>query len=276
MESATRDDIDLQELAVRIIRYFRNHLLFIAIFCAGGIGLGIAAYKTLPNSYQSQMVVLSDLLTKTYGDRMDQSLNNLISEGNLAELSSRLNLSADKIASVQRVKVESTLDVKTPQREKVEKDETYFMITVDLTDRSALPHIQEGILHYLRNNEWVRERARQRAELSTAVIRQADREIKILDSLKQTLFRKGSLRVDNVQFDPSALFTTTVDLTRLRWEEQQELELAGSIHLVEGFTVFEKPKDPKWTTLVVAGFLLGLFMAIGLLTLRHLLKLARD
>lgn len=275
MDSATRDDIDLQELAVRIIRYLRRHLLFIVVSCLIGVALGIGAYKALPNMYQSQMVVLSDLLTKTYGDRIDGSLNNLISEGNFAELSSRLNLPAEKLLSVRSVNVESLLDVKTPQREKVEKDETYFIITVTLGDRAALPQIQEGLLHYLRNNEWVKERARQRVEQGQAVIRQIDREIKTMDSLKQALFRKGQLRLEDIKFDPSVLFTTTVGLTRLRWEEQQELELAGSIHLIEGFTVFEKPKDPKWTTLVAVGFLLGLLAAIGSLTLAHLWKLAR-
>lgn len=276
MDSSYRDDIDLQELAVRIIRYFRNHLIFIAAFCVVGIGLGVVAYKALPSSYESQMVVLSDLLTKTYGDRMDQSLNNLIQEGNTAELSSRLNLAPEKVASIQSVAVESQLDVKTPQRDKVDKDETYFIITVVLTDRSALPDIQQGMLHYLRNNEWVKIRSQQRSQLSTAVIQRIDREVQTLDSLKRALFQKGQLRTENVQFDPAELFKQTVELTRMRWEEQQELELAASIHLIEGFTVFQKPKDPKLTTLVAVGFLLGLVAAIGLLTLKHLLTLSRS
>jgi hypothetical protein len=275
MDSSSRDDIDIQELAVRIIRYFRNHFTFIVVFCLVGAGLGVAAYKALPNSYESKMVVLSDLLTKTYGDRIDESLNSLISEGNISELSSRLAITPEKAAVMQSVSIECQLDVKTPQREKVEKDETYFIITVDLTDRSALPQIQEGMLNYLRNNEWVKLRARQRAQLSTAVIQRIDREIESLDSIKRTLFQKGQLRMEHIQFDPSDLYTETAELTRMRWLEQQDLELANSIHLIEGFTVFEKPKDPKLTTLVILGFLVGLLGSIGLLTLKHLLALAR-
>ncbi len=268
METPSRDDIDLQELAVRIIRYFRNHLTFILIFCAGGIGLGVAAYKALPNVYESQMVVLSDLLTKTYGDRIDESLNNLIAEGNLAELSARLNLAKDKVLSIKSVHVESQLDVKTPQR-------TYFIITVNLTDRSVLPDIQQGLLFYLRNNEFVKMRTRQREQMYSAVVQAIDRELRGIDSLKQLIFRNRSFRAEDLQFDPAELFRASVDLVRVRWENQHELEMANSIHLIEGFTVFEKPKDPKLTTLIAAGFLLGLLGAISLLTLKHLIKLAR-
>lgn len=275
METPSRDDIDLQELAVRIIRYFRNHLTFILIFCAGGIGLGVAAYKALPNVYESQMVVLSDLLTKTYGDRIDESLNNLIAEGNLAELSARLNLAKDKVLSIKSVHVESQLDVKTPQRDKVEKDETYFIITVNLTDRSVLPDIQQGLLFYLRNNEFVKMRTRQREQMYSAVVQAIDRELHGIDSLKQLIFRNRSFRAEDLRFDPAELFRASVDLVRVRWENQHELELANSIHLIEGFTVFEKPKDPKLTTLIAVGFLLGLLGAISLLTLKHLIKLAR-
>lgn len=276
MDAPSRDDIDLQELAVRIIRYFQSHLVFILVFCAIGIGLGVTTYKALPNIYESQMVVLSDLLTKTYGDRMDESINHLIQEGNHAELSSRLGLPAEKVSSLTSVEVECLLDVKTPQREKVEKDETYFIITVNLTDRTALPELQDGILHYIRNNELVKVRARQREALNTAVVQKIDREISAIDSLKRSLFQKGSFKTENIQFDPAMLFMTSIDLIKMRWEHQQELELANSIHLVEGFTSFEKPKDPKLFTLVVLGFLLGLIASIGLLTLKHLFSLARS
>lgn len=275
METPSRDDIDLQELAVRVIRYFQHHLLFILIACAIGIGAGVAAYNALPNTYESQMVVLSDLLTKTYGDRIDESLNNLIAEGNLTELSAKLNVTPEKASSIRSIRVESQLDVKTPQREKVEKDETYFFITINLTDRSVLPDLQQGLLFYLRNNEFVKIRSRQREELNTAVVKKIDKELRTIDSLKRLLLQDRPFRSEDLQFDPAPLFTTAVDLTRMRWESQQEFEMANSIHLIEGFTVFQKPSDPKLSTLVVAGFFLGLLAAIFLLTLKHLVKLAR-
>ena len=249
--------------------------MFILLSCALGIALGIAAHKALPNIYESKLVVLSDLLTKTYGDQIDQSLNNLIAESNLSELSAKLGLTEEKVSTITSIKVECLLDVKTPQREKVEKDETYFIVTVHLTDLSVLPDLEKGLLHYFRNNDLVKIRTRQRAELSAAVVERIDSELRLMDSLKRLLFQRP-FKAENLNFDPAELFIASAELTKMRWENKQELELAQSIHLVEGFTVFQKPKDPKLLTLIILGFIVGLVSSIGLLTLKHLFTLAHS
>ena len=88
------------------------------------------------------------------------------------------------------------------------------------------------------------------------------------------LFQSGQFKAEKLMFDPAKLFTEGVELTKLRWEAQQALELASSINLVEGFTAFQKPKSPKLSVMIVLGFFLGMFGAVGLLTLRHLIKMA--
>lgn len=269
------DEIDLQEMAVRVIRYFWNHLIFICVLCGLGIVLGVLAYRSLPKKYESQMVILSDLLTKTYGDRMSRSLEGLIKEENYNELGAKFGMPADRIKGLSWIEIECFPDPKSPQRENITKDETYFVVTVDVTDRSVLPELQDGMLNFFRNNELVKKHARQREALNTAVINKIDKELKSLDSLKQYIFQRGPFKTENLMFDPAAIFSSGVQLTKMRWESQQELEFANSIHLVEGFTAFEKPAEPKLSYMVIFGFSLGLFGAIGMLTLKHLFKLAR-
>jgi hypothetical protein len=274
MDASSRDEIDLQELAVRIIRYFRGHLAFILFFCASGIALGVTAYKLLPNIYESQMVVYSDLLTKTYGDRIGLTLNKLVKEENQSQLSVMLGMPVEHTANINAIEVECVTDIKMPQREKVEKDESYFIITVEVRDPSILPELQSGLLGYIRSNELVKVKTKQREELGNAIVNKIDRELRSIDSLKQMLFQSGQFKAEKLMFDPAALFTEGVNLTKLRWEAQQELELASTINLVEGFTAFQKPKSPKLSVMIVLGFFLGLFGAVSLLTLRHLIKMA--
>ncbi len=276
METHSHDEIDLQDLAVRIIRYFKSHLIFIILLCGLGMGAGLLAFETLPPRYESQMVVLSDLLTKTYGDRIAWSLTSLIKEENYAELGHKLAMPGEKAATITLVNVECLTDLKAAQRENIKKDETYFIVTVELTDRSILPELQEGILNFFRNNELVKARASQSEAMNQAVIKAADKEMRLIDSLKRVLFQKGQFKTENVMFDPAELFAAGVRLTRLRWEAQQDLELASSIHLVEGFTIFQKPKEPKLLTLAILGFIVGLVSSIGILTLKHLFTLARS
>lgn len=276
MDTHSHDEIDLQDLAVRIIRYFKSHLTFILLLCAVGMGTGALVYKTLPNIYESQMVILSDLLTKTYGDRITKSITNLIKEENYAELGAKLALPKEKVTAITSITVDCLTDLKTAQRGNIKKDETYFVVIVELTDRSILPELQDGILYFFRNNELVKARTFQREALNTAVIKTADKEMLLIDSLQRFLFQRGQFKTENLMFDPADLFVTSVELTKIHWEAQQDLELASSIHLVEGFTVFQKPKDPKLLMLIIIGFIFGLLGSIGLLTLKHLFTLARS
>jgi len=268
------DAIDLQELAVRIIRYLKNHLAFIIISSIIGIGLGVGAYKALPNTYSSKMIVLSDLLSKTYGQQIDESLNNLISENNFEELSSKLGLEKEKVTSITSIHVESITEIKSTQRELMKRDETFFSITVTLTDRTALPDLQEGLVLFMRNNDFVKTRVRQREELGNALIARIDKELRSIDSMKSLLFQSQPFKGEKIMFDPERLLTAGIELTELKWNSKHDVELASGIHLVEGFTIFQKPKNPKLMTLIIAGFMLGFISGIGLLTFKRLFKVA--
>lgn len=274
MNTPERDEIDLQELAVRIIRYFKSHLTFILVATVLGTGAGIVAYQLLPKIYISKMVVLSDLLTKAYGERIDQQLNDLIREENIEDLAAKLELPKEKVKTISSIDIECIVDAKSPNREPQKKDETFFIVTVNLRDRAVLPDLQKGLLSFLRNNEYVKGRAKYRAEQGTAMVDRIEKELQLLDSMKQLLLRSQPFKGDNVMLDPATLFTESVNLTKTQWDFRQEVEFASSMHLVEGFTVFQKPKSPKLRTLMAVGFLLGLFGSIGLLTLKHLIKLA--
>ena len=271
MDTHPTDEIDLQELAVRIIQYFKRHFLFILICSVSGIALGFGSYRLLPSIYESKMIFLSDLLTESYGSRIDESLSNLIEEGNLDALSTKLRLTHEDASSIKSINIECIVEVKSLQRN---KDETFFIVTVELKDRSILPQLQEGLLNFFRNNEFVKIRTRQREETFKGMIKEIDKELKSVDSLMHRLIHEQS-KGETLVLDPSTLFTGSIHLSEQRWEYQNSLELANSIHLLDGFTTFEKPKDPKLLTLTFLGFFLGFIVSIGVLTLKHLLGLAK-
>ena len=273
METLPNDEINLQELAVRIIRYFKSHILFILISSALGIALGVGIYRALPSIYESKMILLSDVLTRSYGERIDESLNSLIAEGNHSALSVKLNLTPEEASTLTSINIECIVEV-NPQREATKKDETLFFVTVDLKDRSILPRLQDGLIAFFRNNEYVKIRTRQSEMMYSGLIKKIDKELLYVDSLKSRLIR-GSSKGETLILDPSALFSSNVHLSESQWEYKNALELSSSIHLLEGFTVFEKPKDPKLLTLSVLGFLLGFLGSIGLLTLKELFQMAR-
>ena len=273
MDTHSTEEIDLQELAVRVIRYFNSHIFFILICSVVGLGLGLMAYWRLPNVYESQMIVVSDVLTKTYGERIEENINNLIKEENYGTLSANLNLTQEQVSSIKSIRIESITEVKNANIQ-IDKEETFFILTVDLRDPSILPVFQEGLLGFFRNNEYVQIRTKQREVTYRAMVKKIEEELQSIDSFKQRLTH-GQTKGESLVLDPSVLYTGSVDLSKSLWDYRNSLELSNSIQLLEGFTAFQKPKEPNLLTLSVLGFLLGLLGSIGLLTMKELLQKAR-
>jgi hypothetical protein len=269
------DEIDLQELAIRAIQYLKRHFIFITTSTVAGIALSIAAYIALPAIYESRMIVLSDLLTDSYSKEITKSLKNLIGESNTRVLASRLGLTKDEAIQISSIEVEGL------KRESSEKqsDRTIFIITANITNKEILPKLQNGILEFLRNNEFVKIRVRQRKEECQSMIKKIGLEIHSLDSLKIRLFSGQPIYAKSSEMllvEPTSIYSKIVELTKEQIKYKNELELSDSIQLIEGFTVFQKPAQPKLSILLLIGFFGGFFAAIGLLIFTRLLRLANS
>jgi capsular polysaccharide biosynthesis protein len=217
---------------------------------------------------------MSDILTESYSKEITESLNNLIKEKNSRNLALRLSLSENESQLISKIDVES---VKKDKQD--EKKGDIFIVTADIHDRNILPKLQVGILSFLRNNEFVKIRVEQKKKYFVSMIDKIESEIKSLDSLKKKLFLGQpiySKTSEMMLVDPTNIYSKIVELTRQQWEYKNNLELVDSIQLVEGFTVFEKPASPKLSVLLAIGFFGGFFVAISILTLKHLFKLANS
>lgn len=276
MSSPAPDEIDLQQLAVSIVRYFQRYLRFISISSVVGVFLGLGFYLILPPVYESQMIVMSDILTSSYSDRLTESLDRLIKEDNDSILAERLNLTAIEAKQISEIEIES---VKKEVSDTKDNESSTFIITVSVKQKSLLPKLQNGLISYLRNNEYVKTRVRQREEMYKTLIEKLDQEIQSLDSLKSRLFQGKpvySKSSEMLLVDPTNIYSKIIELTQQRIGYKNALELFNSIQLIEGFTPFKKPASPKLSVALVVGFALGFFGAIGLLTLKQLLKMARE
>lgn len=273
MNTNENGEIDLQELAIRILRYFYRHSRFIIFSCLGGILSGLVAWLTLPPVYQSKMIVMSDILTSSYSDRITESLNKLVGEGNYVLLGARLGLSEEEVKQVAGVEIESIKKADQDNKEEA----TIFIITADTKNQELLPKLQEGIINLLRNNEFVKIRVKQREFFNRTLIEKLDDEIRSLDSLKKRVFEGKPIYGKGPEMllvDPTNIYSKIIELNRQRVEYVNALELSNSIQLVEGFTSFKKPKSPRGSVALLLGLLGGLVFSLGSLTFRHLAKLA--
>ncbi len=273
MEAKATDEIDIQELAVKIIQYFRKHLRFILISSSVGLALSIVIYLLMPKISESKMILLSDILTESYSERITESLDNLIREKNNTALSSRLAITEVEAGQIKSIEIESV------KKDKDKNDANIFIVTANIKDKTILPKLQNGIIQFLRNNEYVKIRVRQRKEMYEKLISKLGIEISSLDSLKRRLFLGQpvySKSSEMLLVDPTNIYSKIIELNKEQINYKNALELVDSIQLVEGFTVFEKPASPKLSIFLIAGFTIGFLFAIGLLTLLQLFKLANN
>jgi hypothetical protein len=269
--SPASDEIDLIELAVKILRFFQHYFFLFLISISLGAGIGAGLYFIVPDVYVSKMVIQSDILTESYSDRIAESIDNLIGEQNYLLLSQRLALTPAEARDLQSIKIES---VKKTKEE--DKEESIFIVTADVLDKTIIPKLQDGIINYLRSNEFVKIRVKQRIVYYEKLIASVGEEIKSLDTLKQKLLNGkpiyGKSTGEMMLIDPTNIYDQIINLKRQQLDYQNALELANSIQLVEGFTIYEKPAEPKLSVAIAVGFALGFFAALAIIFFRWLLK----
>lgn len=273
MTSPASEEIDLQSLAVSMLRFVqRNAVLMLGSAIVGAL-LGLGNYWMTPPVYESQMILISDSLTSSYGDQLAGTINKLIGEGNTAALSEKLALSPAESSELTWVNIERAAN------NKASSIAVTFVVTVRVRNNSILPNLQKGLLQYFQSNEWVKTRVRQREATYKALIAKLDQEIRSLDSLKLRLLQgKSVLNAGGgmLLVEPTNIYSKIIELSQLRLNYSNSLELQGSMQLIEGFTPFNQPVAPKLRTPIILGLAAGLLAALSFLLLRHLVRQAKQ
>jgi uncharacterized protein involved in exopolysaccharide biosynthesis len=271
--ASSSDEIDLIELLAKVTLGIKNNFRSLVLAFVIGSLLGLAFYQFVPKVYESNMIIQSDILAESYGERIAESMDLLIREQNFEILGSRMGISLEKAASINKIKIES---VKQKQTNTTEKENNTFIITVRTTDNTLLPDLQNGLINYLRNNEFVKVRVRQRQDYYKAMIEKVGQEISSLDSLKKRLFTGKPIYSNSAEMmlvDPTTIYSEIIKLSKEQIEYKNGLELVNSIQLVEGFTIYKKPVSPKLSISLTAGASIGVFFVLTLIAIKGLRKI---
>jgi len=267
------DEIDLMELFLKLVRVAKKNFTMIVSFFVVGTLLGSVYGMFGTKVYESKMMVTSDILTESYSEKLAENLKALIKDGNLALLSSRLNLTPEDSKSVGSIKIESALKDK-PSKEDEKK---WFVITVEILDQEILSKLEKGIVSYLENNEYVKVRVEQKRNLNKELIKKTDEEIQSLESFKNKIYDGNFFENNkgNVMFDPTVVNMRIIELNKDKLKYQNDLEIVNSVQIVEGFTKFLKPIKPNKAISLAAGASLGLFFVAILIAFKSIRKVIR-
>ncbi|TRX50961.1 hypothetical protein FNH22_25250 [Fulvivirga sp. M361] len=269
IRSNSSDEIDLGELLLKLLKLLnRNKLVFLSAIIIGMV-VGAGFYGTKPAVFESSMMLRSDILTEAYSETLTENLNKLIDERNRPVLSQKLSISEAEASHLREIKVENITDAAAPDGGPAN---IIFLISVEITDNAILPSLQQGIIDFLENNEFVKKRVQLKRERYVALIKQMKKEALELDSLKElvnTRITSGGQGRDLLVIDPSNVYEQALKTFKEELSYEESLELIDSIQLIEGFIPFTRPKGPKLSVSLVGGFMTGLLFAIVIVFIRE-------
>jgi len=269
------NEIDLLELLAKFIFIIRRNTKMILLAFIVGTLLGLAYYQFVPKTYESQMVVTSDILTASYSKTLFENIDQLVKERNITGLSSKLNIAPELATMISEIEIKSTIEKADGLKE---QDKSYLTIKAQSSDNTIWPSLQNGIIHYLQNNDFVKVRVDQKRRYFTEIIKKIDEELKDLQALK-SLITSGELvkrgKENLVLFDPTSVNTKIVELNKEKFNLQNSLEIVNSVQVVDGFTVYEKPSSPKLSVSLAAGASFGLFFVAVVIAFKGIRSMLR-
>lgn len=267
------DEIDLIELLIKGIGLIKANLVLIISFFVVGTLLGFGYYYSSKKIFQNKMLISSEILTESYCKSLIDDANRLIREQNYKLLSEQLGVTENIANEI------SSIAIKSPLTNEIEigkeSDRKFFHVTLEVYNQEVLKDLQNGLISYLENNEFVKTRINQKKEYLKQTISKLEEEIKDLEILKSDVYSGEFFKKvnGNAEFDPTTINSKIIELTKEKIVLQHGLELANSVHVVEGFTKFQKPSKPKLSLSLVAGSLVGLAFVGALIVFKSIRKL---
>lgn len=266
-----KDEFDLYELFFKGVDVIRANFWLIVSFFIIGTLLGLSYYYSSTKVYETRMVVSSSILTRSYAQTLMDKLNRHRRELNMKAIMESLNVSETAAKNVVHLDTEfiSQIDEsKEPER---------FIITAEVLNQDILPDLQKGLVQHLSNNEFVKVRVEQNKEYLSQMIAKVDEEIKDMEVWKEKIISGEFFQrtQGNVMFDPTAVNSKILELTKERITLQNSLELANSVQVIEGFTRYERPVRPRLSVSLISGSFVGLLFVSILIAFKSVRKVLR-
>lgn len=266
---------------------------FKLIFIFGLIGglAGIALNYVTPDYYSSSMLLKSTHLSGRLMESSIDKLDQLCREQNYQQLSKTLDIELELAQNIRglhyepfvaeqeivelevfKQQLKNEIDDEQLINQFVEKlkmeNKSTYRIFVNVFDNDELSRLEQPILNYFKENPYVAKRLKIQRETLQLEKENLEDELSKLDSLKKIMFknfnsmaersRQGSNNVimgDEKVTDPIAIFEESRDQYQEKLRVQEKLFLEPSFELIDGFTIFAKPKSPG---LIKYGFYSGL------------------
>lgn len=242
-----------------------NALLFLAIV----ILITGFAYSTryfIPKAYKVEGIFVSHILPAKYCAMMISNLNQLLGDENISAFAQQVNLPNDIAGQIAGLRVEPLRD--TFFLEKKDSALALFKIVAILTSTDNLEKIQQGVVHYLENSDYARNRKEARIKMLNTIQDTLATRLKGLDSLKKLVNSsivprgQGQGIILGTPIDPVNVYNTEINYFREIMRTNETLALMDNIEVVQPFLKRLKYNHPNFTKYLIYGFVASVLTAL--------------
>lgn len=261
-----QDEIDLIGLFVNIVRFLTRRFTAILLTILISISISAVLFFALPPEYKTRLIAKSRVLTDVEIKGIIYDLNELVKDGNSTEIGNRMKIDY-KLAN-QLTKVKSFGIKELDNKDVSTQRDSVFVIEVYLRDNTQLDKLQKGLVNYLENNEFVKQRVAVFKEARQKELEKLTFELRNIDSTKTLIIRQLQNKANNVSFiDLGTLYQQALQYYQRQLFVKESLQFADNLQIIVNFTRFEK----KFITLPIAlaiglgvGIILGIFIGLYL------------
>lgn len=245
------DEIDLYDLILVLKRRYR---IVLGLFLVAVLASGAASFLQ-PPVYESSLIVRTPLIFPAETEKLIKGLNGLLEEDNYTEFSKTLGIPEEAARGMVSLKA------KSPHRQ----DEDYVEISLEVKDTGIIHTLNQGILHYLNETPYLKERLAIKREnlehLKKEILDKIDK-IEKLSAAVVDHIEKG--RIKDIGFNPIGLDKGIIALRQQLKDLDDKLELLRGYEVAVEPIVSQKPVRPRKALNVAAAAAGSLFFGVFL------------
>lgn len=245
-------------ILTKVVGFFSKTWWYFVISTLIGSAVGLAIYYTTPKIYQSKLTAECMALPDSRVVDLINDLKKLTENGDVDQLAQKLGLTVKEADQIESIEALSSIKI---DKEAIGVDEYLlpsstshiFSLIVQIRDNDILPKLQNGLVHYIGDNEYSKIRVKQFVKNRNDLGEIIDKQLQKLDSANSKYEAKLLLREGpNITLaHPGDFRMLIVQLLERKLQLDNEIELADPVRVIQNFTVFKKPVAPKRLGLII-------------------------
>ena len=304
----SRLGLKIVHFVLSIRRVTLNYKILILATLVLFAAVGIFWHSMDKSFYSSSMVIESEHYDRDLMEGAIGELNSLAEQRAYMVLGRKLKLTAEEVENIRGISVQMMMaeedrmlldaylaSVKENKmsmeellvvKDKLIRNNTKYVVTVEVFSNELLKNIQTGLVDYLEANKYVKRRLMVEEESLKALKGKLQEERAKLDNLKglmaasyTQLSEKGRTGSNNVILgaaesvvDPLNVYREDIKLYNEELGIIKRLALMENVEVIKSFTPFSKPSNRSIVYIIAYSLMVGLGAAYGIIMLLELNK----